>query len=111
MTKNKMPKAKGNKDKNLAKDINNMNMDYQPQQGDLPGVPDMDEEKRQEMEETKKELQGLKDKILDKYDFVFAMGILPPKAAQKVEEEEKIPKEVREKKPIHLGVLIPEETF
>ena len=69
------------------------------------------EEGKKEMEKTKKELEDLKKKILKKYAFCVAIGILPPQAADKIEEEENISEEDRKHKPIHLLVIVPEDKF
>ncbi len=103
--------AKDKEDKSLAEDVKDVNMNYKSGQEGVQGMPQVDENKKKEMEEIKEKLQTLKDKILEKYKFVFAMGILPPKASKKIVEEERVPKEEAEKKPIHLAIVIPEEKF
>ena len=59
----------------------------------------------------KDKLEDFKKKIVKKYPFTKAIGILPPAAAIIFEEDENIPKEEAEKKPIHIIMLIPEDHF
>ena len=90
----------------VENEVKNMNLNYK---GKLPeGIT---EKSKKEMEKTKKELDDLKKKIIKKYSFTLAIGILPPQASGKIEEEENIPEDARKEKPMHLLVLIPEEKF
>ena len=94
--------------KELTEEIKDISLDYQNKQN-LP--VEISEEQKQQMEKTRKELEDLKKKIIKKYKFTEAIGILPPQASKKIEEEENVPLEEAKKKPIHLLVLIPEEQF
>src|SRR3989344_3124287 len=69
------------------------------------------EEQKKEMEKTRKDLDNFKNKVIKKYSFTIAIGILPPQAAEKIEEEEQVPIEEAKKKPIHILILIPEDNF
>ncbi len=72
----------------------------------------IDEEKiKKEMEKTKEKLEEFKKNLLKKYNFVEAVGILPPQLSEKFEDEEEVPPEERKEKPIHVLVLVPEEKF
>ncbi|RMD67011.1 hypothetical protein D6817_02775 [Candidatus Pacearchaeota archaeon] len=79
----------------------------------LPQMPSL-QKPSPELEEKKKQLEKLKDSILAKFPFVKAMGIVPPNFAQLFDEEEvprEFAKEVAEKKPDHLVLLIPEDEY
>ena len=100
--------AEENKEKeNLQDEVKDISLDYSNKK--IPG--EITEEQRKEMEKTKKELENLKRKILSRYKFSMAIGILPPQAAEKIEEEENVPLEEAKKKPIHMVMIIPEEKF
>ena len=92
----------------LAGEIKDVSLDYKQKQN-LP--TEITEEQKKEMEKTQKELDNLKKKILKKYKFIESIGILPPQASEKIEEEERVPEEEAKKKPIHLLVIIPEDQF
>jgi len=84
---------------------------YTPK-SEIPGAQAESQEKlTKEFEKLKSKLDGLKKKICKKYNFTIAMGILPGQAAPLFEEEEQLPPEVTNTKPIHLVLIIPEEQF
>jgi predicted nucleotidyltransferase len=64
---------------------------------------------QKDMEGTKKELEKLKSFIVKKYNYVQAIGILPPQSIKLFIEEEEVPKETE--KFIHLSVIISEEKY
>ncbi len=97
-----------NKDNSLTGEIKDIRLDYNNQ---IASPAEISEDKKKDMEKTKKELEEFKNKILKKFKFVFGMGILPPQASKIIEEEERIPKQEAEKKLIHVLVLMPEEKF
>jgi len=99
---------KEKKKENLVGEVKDISLDYQ-QKKKFP--TEISEEQKKEMERTRKELENFKKKILKKYPFIFSIGILPPQACEKIEEEENVPPEEAKKKPIHLIVLMPEEQF
>ena len=74
-----------------------------------------EQEVKKEVEKTKEKLEKLKTKLLEKYNFVMAIGILPPQSVPKFEEEgninETVPDEKDRKKLIHVVVIMPEEQF
>jgi predicted nucleotidyltransferase/uncharacterized protein (UPF0332 family) len=79
-------------------------------------MPEGAEELQKKMDKTKKELDKLKGAILKKYDFVQAIGILPPQAVKIFADDElgeDMPEEDFKKlqKKIHLYVIVPEEKF
>jgi len=96
-----------NKKETLGEEVKDPRMDYSKEK--MPG--EITTEQKKEMEKTRKELDDFKKKIIKKYPFTLAIGILPPQASQKIEEEESVPEEDCKKKPIHVVVLIPEEKF
>jgi len=81
---------------------------YVPNRLDLPEISEKDKE---QLDDKRKELEKFKKRILKKYKFIFSVGIIPPQASEKIEEEEDVPVEEAKKKPMHLLVLIPEEEF
>ncbi|MEK6927371.1 MAG: nucleotidyltransferase domain-containing protein [Nanoarchaeota archaeon] len=59
----------------------------------------------------KTKLEDFKKKVTKKYSFVTAMVLLAPQAAPLIEEDEQLPKEVVDSRPMHLVVLVPEEQY
>jgi len=59
----------------------------------------------------KTKLEGFKKKLLKKFPFTKALGILPPNSSPLFEEDEGLPKEAIESKPTHLMMIIPEEQY
>jgi len=96
---------------NLQNEVKDMSVDYQTKK--LPG--EIPEEAKKEMEKTREKLEDFKKQVIKKYSFVQSIGILPPQASEKIEEEEiedpKMLEEVKKDKPIHVMVIIPEENF
>jgi len=77
-----------------------------------PGqLPEITEQQRKEMEKTREKLEKFKKSVLKKFPFFFSIGIIPPQACEKIEEEEQVPIEECKKKPIHIILLMPEEQF
>jgi len=72
---------------------------------------DIPEEVKKEMDETRKKLESFKKNILKKYPFTLALGIIPPQAAEKFDEENALTEEERKAKPMHILMIIPEENF
>ncbi len=77
----------------------------------LPGVSDIPDDVKKEMDKTRIELEKVKKSILSKYRFTMALGIIPPQAAEKFDEEMELTEEEKKEKPIHLVMLIPEDNF
>jgi len=74
------------------------------------------EEVKQEMEKTKERLEKFKKDVLKQFNFIIGIGIIPPEASIKFEEEELLEEERAfiekdKEKPIHVMILIPEEQF
>lgn len=59
----------------------------------------------------KTKLESFKKALLKKYKFVMAISLLPAAAIPLFEEEENIPPEVSQTKPMHMIVIIPEEEY
>lgn len=95
------------KKEDLASEIKDSGLDYKARK--IPG--EISEEQKVEMEKTRKELEDFKKKVLKKYPFTIALGILPPQSAEKIEEEEQVPIEESKKKPVHMMMIIPEDNF
>ncbi len=98
---------KEHKEKSMEEEINKKAYDNPPN-----NPPKIDEEKiKKEMEKTKTRLEEFKKDLLKKYNFIEAVGILPPQISEKFEDEEEVPPEERKQKPIHLIVIMPEDKF
>src|SRR3989344_7181460 len=74
---------------------------------DLPTLP---EKTKREMEKTQAELDNFKKKALKEFPFILSIGIVPPQAVPKFEEELKEEVEIKEKL-MHLIIVIPEEKY
>lgn len=66
------------------------------------------EEVKKEIEKVQENLREFKKSMLKHFPFIEAMGILPPEAAQVIEEEEEVEKE-KDEKLIHVVVVVPEK--
>lgn len=58
-----------------------------------------------------KKLEDFKKKMLKKFPFIISLGILPQNAFMMFEEDEGLPKEEIDKKPIHMIMIMPEEHY
>jgi uncharacterized protein (UPF0332 family)/predicted nucleotidyltransferase len=96
-----------NKAKELADELKPSN-DYVPKDK-LPGQ--VSEEQQKEIDKTKEKLESFKKEIVKKYPFTLAIGITPPQAAERFDDELALTEEERKTKPMHLTMLIPEEEF
>ena len=91
----------------VEQEVKNTSVKYDSNK--IPG--EIPEKQKEELEKTKKELEDFKKKILSKYPYAIAIGILPPQASEKIEEEESVPEEIKKEKPIHFLVIVPEDKF
>ncbi len=82
--------------------------DYSPKGKISSEIP---EKVKKEMEKTREKLESFKKLIIKKYPFALAIGIIPPQAAEKFDEENELSEEDKKSKPIHLLIVIPEEKF
>jgi len=64
-----------------------------------------------EFEKIKTKVDGLRKNILKKYKFLISLSILPGNSYILFEEDEQVPKEVVDTKPIHVLMIIPEEQY
>jgi len=64
-----------------------------------------------DFDKIKAKLENLRKNIIKKYSFTMALGLLPGPAAPLFEEDEAIPKEVCDTKPLYLMIIIPEEQY
>ena len=78
-----------------------------------PQMPDMQKVQQQaiDFEKIKTKLENFKKQFVKKYSFTMAIGILPAQAAQMFEEDEQIPKEVADTKPLYVLAILPEEQY
>jgi len=100
---------KENKKEELTDEIKNPSMDYDPNAPRLPG--EIDEKAKKEIDKTREKLEDFKKEVLKKFNFVIGMGIIPPQAAERFDEELGLTPEEKKDKPMHLTVMIPEDNF
>ncbi len=82
----------------------------------MPGIPSLllQQQPQQpaiDFDKVKQKLESLKKNIVKKYAFIVAFGILPVQAAPMFEEDEMIPKEIADSRPLYALVVIPEEQY
>ncbi len=82
----------------------------------MPQIPGMQMPRAEvkeaiDFDKIKAKLDGFKKAVLKKYSFTIALGILPGQASQMLEEDEAIPKEISDTKPIYMLMIIPEEQY
>ncbi len=104
-----MDMTNGKKPDNLAE---NLGSSKKYEISSLKNMPSVSLQQPQiDFNKLKDKLEDFKKKILKKFPFTRAMGILPPVAAPLFEEDEAVPREEAEKKPIHIIMLIPEDQY
>ena len=64
-----------------------------------------------DFEALKVSLESLRELITKKYPFTMAISLIPGQASPLFEEDEQIPKEVIDTKPLHIMVIIPEDQY
>ncbi|MBT4136150.1 nucleotidyltransferase domain-containing protein [archaeon] len=92
-----------------AKEISGMTLDdrkYQSPEikGNVPQGITPEQEK--EMKKSREKIDKLKKWMLNKYKFIEGIGIIPPQAGEVFDDENELTKEEREKKPMHLLVIL-----
>jgi len=99
------------KPSNLAQIPNQRKYESAPNM--IPGAPSKEEiEKAQhQFEKLKNKLDDFRKKVVKKYKFTMALCLLPANACPLFEEDEALPKEITDTKPIHLAMIIPEDEF
>ena len=92
-------------------DIPGMDLDYEAKKKLPIAGQDIPEKAKKEMEATRKKLEKFKKEVLKKYPFTLAMGIIPPQAADRFDEEMALTEEEKKEKPMHIIMVIPEDNF
>ncbi|MDP1695750.1 MAG: nucleotidyltransferase domain-containing protein, partial [archaeon] len=69
------------------------------------------EEHKVNFEALKVKLESFKKDVLKKFKFTIALGLLPEPSFKIFEEDEELPKEVIDTKPMHMIMVIPEEEY
>ncbi|MCU0642452.1 MAG: hypothetical protein MUF61_02640, partial [archaeon] len=92
------------KPKNLAEQSNTAKK-YDDQAKIKEMLPENQAKQIEEFEKMKKKLDEFKKLIIKKYPFTIALGLLPVNAFQLFEEDEALPKEVIDSKPLHLMMI------
>ena len=90
-----------------------MDLKYQPGKPKLPSAisPEISEKAKKEMERTRERMEKLKKLIIKKYPFTLSLGIIPPQAADKFDEENELTEAEKKEKPMHILMIIPEDNF
>ncbi|MEM4331083.1 MAG: nucleotidyltransferase domain-containing protein, partial [Candidatus Pacearchaeota archaeon] len=70
-----------------------------------------DKDLKEKIEKLKGDIEKFKDKAIEKYSFIQAIGLIPIQASKKIEEEYEIPEEEVKRELTHLLIIIPEEKF
>jgi len=93
--------------KNLADNLSS-NQKYLSSQPNSQINP---KQSNEEFDKLKKKLDAFTKKLTKKFPFIKAVGILPANSSKIFEEDEGLPKEIIETKPLHLMMIIPEDEF
>lgn len=88
-----------------------MQASYKPGTRGKPVPTEIPEHVKKEMEKTREKLESFKKTIIKKYPFTVSIGLVPPQAAEKFDEENELTEEEKKSKPLHLLIVIPEEKF
>ena len=72
-------------------------------------APQITPEMKKEFERITSHLKSLKQKLVKKFPFILAIGLLPPQASKVIEEEEEVEKENPEEKLMHVIILVPDK--
>ncbi len=104
----KSPKDAPKRPESLSDEIKTAGTNYRPGQK-LPG--EITEEAKKAIDKTKEKLENFKKEVLKKFPFTLAIGITPPQAAEKFDEELGLTPEEKKEKPMHIVIVIPEDNF
>ncbi|MEK6854826.1 MAG: nucleotidyltransferase domain-containing protein [Nanoarchaeota archaeon] len=99
MEKKKHDTLAGNIEYNKKYEFNNKSNSQQP-----PA-------QNQDTKKIKEKLEDFKKKVVKQFSFTKSIGILPAQSNPLFEEDENLPKEISDTKPIHLIVIIPEDQY
>lgn len=94
----------------LTNELKSAAINYDPNAPKIPGTQ-LDDKAKKEIDKTKEKLEEFKKAVLKKHNFILAMGIIPPQAADRFDEELALTEEEKKTKPMHLTVIIPEDNF
>jgi predicted nucleotidyltransferase len=75
------------------------------------GLSPEQQKQLEQLEKIKKKLDDFKKSVVKKYNYTMAIGLLPANAFALFEEDEGLPKEVIDSKPMHVILVIPEEHY
>ncbi|MBU1103724.1 MAG: nucleotidyltransferase domain-containing protein [Nanoarchaeota archaeon] len=78
---------------------------------DTNGIQKQGSQESFDFNKLKKKLEDFKKKIVKKFPFTICLSILPPNSFPMFEEDEGMPKEEVEKKPVHVMMIMPEEQY
>ena len=84
---------------------------YEPAQNVAGMTAEQQAKQIADLEKIKSKIETFKKAVLKKYPFTMAIGLLPMSAFPLFEEDEGLPKEVIETKPLHVLMLIPEDNY
>lgn len=98
------------KPKNLAEE-SNVPKKYEEAPKIAGITPEQQAKQMEELNKIKGKLEALKKAIVKKYPFTIALGLLPMNAFALFEEDEGLPKEVVDSKPLHMIMIIPEDNY
>jgi len=101
-------KEENKKIKELADELKGSANDYVPKSQLLGQIP---EEQKKEIDKTKEKLEDFKNEVLKKFPFTLGLGITPPQAAERFDEELALTEEEKKEKPMHVTMIIPEDQF
>ncbi len=74
-------------------------------------TPEQQAKQIEEFEKIRSKLENFKKLAVKKYPFTIAVGLLPMNSFALFEEDEGLPKEIVDSKPLHLIMLIPEDNY
>ena len=107
-------KKVSNSPNNKEKDNQNLqNITNSPSMPNYQSMPQQNTPSQQaiDFDKIKTKLDNFKKLVLKKYNFTISLSILPGQAAPIIEEDEGIPKEVSDTRPLYVLMTIPEEKY
>lgn len=115
MAKESKESKENSEHKNNEKETmdSSLSQSYQPgkARAEAPMQQQIPDDVKKEMEKTRTKLNSFKKSVLRKYPFTIVIGIIPPQAAEKFDEENELSEDEKKEKPMHLLVIVPEEKF
>lgn len=97
--------------KNLVEKGNTSDKKYEERPKTQGLTPEQQAKQVAEFEKIKSKLEAFKKAVVKKYPFAIAIGLLPMNSFRLLEEDEGLPKEVIDSKPLHIIMLIPEDNY